>query len=152
MSSFTIIEYADQYQSAFKSLNVEWLIQFNLLEPRDLEALDNPRATILDGGGAIYLAMIGEEVIGSAAVIIDHGEHELAKMTVAKSHRGKGVSKALLERCIAYTKSRKADKLILYSNHQLTPALKLYESFGFRHIEFSDAPFATADVKMELDL
>jgi putative acetyltransferase len=152
MSSFSIVDYADEYHSAFKSLNVEWLLQFNLLEPRDLEALDNPRETILDGGGVIYLAIAGADVIGTAAVMVDHGEYELAKMTVAKSHRGKGVSKILLERCIQYAISCKADKLILYSNHQLTSALRLYESYGFKHIEFRDAPFATADVKMELDL
>ncbi len=150
MSSFTLVEYADVHQSAFKSLNVEWLVQFNLLEPRDLEALDNPRETILDGGGAIYLAMAGDEVIGSAAVMVDHGEYELAKMTVAKSYRGQGVSKALLGRCIDFARSRKASRLILYSNHQLTSAIRLYESYGFRHVEFSDAPFVTADVKMEL--
>jgi hypothetical protein len=30
--------------------------------------------------------------------------------------------------------------------------LQLYEKYGFRHVAVTDAPFLTADVKMELDL
>jgi len=42
-------------------------------------------------------------------------------------------------------------KLILFSNHQLQTALKLYEKYGFKNVEVTDSPFETADVKMELE-
>lgn len=35
---------------------------------------------------------------------------------------------------------------------RLETALKLYEKYGFRHVEVTGAPFETADVKMELIL
>jgi ribosomal protein S18 acetylase RimI-like enzyme len=147
---FSVIDYSDSYQPAFKALNMEWLEKYNLLEDRDLEALDNPRQAILHDGGVIYLAVLGEEVIGSAAVIKEHGQYELAKMAVAHSHRGKGVSKILLDKCIGFVKNAGAKKIVLYSNSQLQTAIALYRSYGFKDIVFTDSPFVTADVKMEL--
>jgi putative acetyltransferase len=149
-SSLTIIEYQDEHQPTFKALNLEWLEKFNLLEDRDLVALDNPREAIINSGGIIYLAMIDNKVIGSAAVIYEHGEYELAKMAVEKEFRGRGISKILLDKCLEFTKQKGAKKIMLYSNSQLRSALGLYKSYGFKDIVLKDSPFVTADVKMEL--
>jgi N-acetylglutamate synthase-like GNAT family acetyltransferase len=148
---FDIIEYQDQFQSAFKALNAEWLVEYNLMEPHDLEILDNPRKNILDGGGIIYLIQHNNEIIGSAAIINEGGEtFELAKMAVAKAYRQKGISKLLLEKCLDKARELKAVRVILFSNHQLKSALGLYEKYGFRYIAIKDSPFITADIKMEL--
>lgn len=151
-SALCIIEFQDKYQPAFKSLNMEWLEKFNLLEDRDLVALDNPRKVIIDEGGIIYLAMIEELVVGSAAVIFEHGEYELAKMSVDANYRGQGISKILLDKCLEFVKRKGAERIMLYSNSQLKSALALYRSYGFRDINLENSPFVTADVKMELSL
>jgi putative acetyltransferase len=80
------------------------------------------------------------------------GVYELAKMAVIEKHRGKGISKLLLQRCLQEATRLQAKKITLFSNHQLQTALKLYEQFGFNHIPVEDSPFLTADVKMELVL
>jgi N-acetylglutamate synthase-like GNAT family acetyltransferase len=80
-----------------------------------------------------------------------HGIFELAKMCVTKNWQGKGISKILIEKCLKKAKEIGAKKLILFSNHQLQTALKLYEKYGFKNVEVKDAPFETADVKMELE-
>jgi putative acetyltransferase len=149
----TIINYEDKYAPAFKSMNLEWLDKYHLTESHDLMVLDDPRGTIIDRGGCIFLAMEGEEVAGSAALMKEHdGVYELAKMTVTTQHQGKGISRLLIEKCLTKAKELGASKLILFSNHQLTTALGLYEKYGFRHVEVTDSPFATADVRMELVL
>lgn len=148
-----IIEYSNQYQDDFRSLNLEWLDKYNLTEPADLMVLDDPQGTILDRGGFIWLAMAENKVIGSAALIKEHdGEYELAKMAVTVEYRGKGISKQLIETCLNKAKEIGAKKLLLFSNHQLQTALKLYEKYGFYHVAVEDSPFETADVKMELVL
>jgi putative acetyltransferase len=148
-----IIPYQSKYQPEFKLLNLEWLDKFNLTEDRDLEVLDDPQGMILDQGGFLWLAQAGEEIIGSAGLIKEHeGVFELAKMSVSPDWRGKGISKLLLDVCVAKAKELGLQKLILFSNHQLVTALKLYEKYGFRHVEVTDTPFETADVKMELEL
>lgn len=148
-----IIPYSDEYASVFKVLNLEWLDKYNLTESHDLLILNDPRGTILNNGGAIFLAKSGDEIVGSAAIINEeHGVYELAKMAVTTVFRGKGISKLLLEKCIEAAKERNAKKLILFSNSQLQTAISLYKKYGFKHVDVTDAPFLTADIKMELSL
>ena len=152
-TNVNIIEYSSQYQPDFRSLNLEWLDKYNLTESHDLMVLDDPQATILDRGGFIWLAISDNKVVGSAALIKEHeGEYELAKMAVTAAYRGKGISKLLIETCLAKAKEIGAKKLSLFSNHQLQTALKLYEKYGFYYVEVENSPFETADVKMELVL
>ena len=73
-------------------------------------------------------------------------------MAVDPACRGKGIGKMLLERCIEAAKKLKAEKLSLFSNSKLQAALKLYQQFGFTHVEVKGTPLLTADVKMELSL
>lgn len=153
MDSITIIEFKDQYQEDFKKLNLEWLDKYKLTESHDLMVLDDPTATILERGGYIWLAKDGDRIVGSAALMKEHeGVYELAKMAVASDYRGRGISKLLIESCINKAKELKANKLLLFSNHQLKTALKLYEKYGFYYVEVENSPFETADIKMELAL
>lgn len=146
-----IINYDDKYEAAFREMNLEWLNAYHLAESHDLMVLDNPRGTIIDRGGHIYLAVENGVLVGTAALMKEHdGVYELAKMTVAKNYRGKGISKLLMKHCLEQAKKLGAQKIFLFSNHQLTTALALYRQFGFKDIPVEDSPFETADVKMEL--
>ena len=146
-----IIEYEDRYHDEFRALNLEWLDKYQLTEDPDLMVLNDPRGTIIDKGGFIWLAKYDVNIIGSSALIKEHdGVFELAKMSVAEPWRGKGISKLLIEVCLRKAKELRANKVELFSNHQLLAALKLYERYGFKYVEMKDSPFATADVKMEL--
>ena len=148
-----IIDYEDQYLKDFQRLNLEWLEKFNLVESHDLEILHHPRENVIDRGGSIFLLKDNDAIIGSAGIFkINDKEYELIKMSVAPEHRGKKFGDMLLEKCIVKAKEMKASKLILFSNSNLQTAIRLYEKFGFIHVEVVDAPFETADIKMELEL
>ena len=148
-----IIDYSNDYIENFRRLNLEWLERYRLAESHDLEILDDPKATILDGGGFIWLAYCDKIVVGTAAIIKEQkGEFELAKMAVAPSYRGRGISKLLIEKCITKARESGANKISLYSNHQLLTALKLYEKYGFNYVPVVNSPFETADIRMELIL
>ncbi len=146
-----IIEFDKRYQEDFRQLNLLWLNAYNLAESHDLLVLNDPQGTIIDRGGRIFLAIENEQLAGTAALMKEHeGVYELAKMTVAENFRGQGISKLLMVHCLEQAKKLGAKKILLFSNHQLTTALHLYQQFGFRHIPVEDSPFETADVKMEL--
>ncbi|HEX6227432.1 MAG TPA: GNAT family N-acetyltransferase [Chryseolinea sp.] len=148
-----IIEYDEQYAEDFKKINLEWLDKLNLTEEADLIMLNNPREAIIQPGGAVFLAKAGHEIIGSAAIISAHDNiYELAKMTVVPTWQGRGISKLLLERCLAVARRNSAKKIVLFSHHKLDAALQLYAKYGFVQVEVTDSPFATADIKMELNL
>lgn len=149
----TIISFEKKYQPDFKKLNLDWLDKYNLTEAHDLEILDHPEEKVIAGGGCIFLAMDGERVVGTAGLAKEQeGIYELVKMAVDPSWQGRGISKILLERCLEEAKKLRAKKIFLFSNSQLITALKLYEKYGFRHVDVTDSPLLTADVKMELSL
>ncbi len=148
-----VIDYNDKYAADFKKLNLQWLDKYNLTEAADLIVLDNPRSTVIDTGGAIYLAQIENTIIGTAALIHEHeGVFELAKMAVSPLWQGRGISRLLIEKCIEKAKVLGAKKILLFSNSQLQAAIGLYSKYGFKHVEVTDSPFLTADIRMELDI
>jgi GNAT superfamily N-acetyltransferase len=148
-----IIEYQEKHHEHFRRLNLEWLEKYNLAESHDLEILDDPIGTIVNRGGVIYLAKAGDQIVGSAALMLeDEGVYELAKMAVTAGWQGKGISKLLLEKCLDTARALNAKKLTLYSNSQLQTAISLYKKYGFYHTSVENSPFVTADVRMELIL
>lgn len=146
-----IIEFDKKYEAAFRQLNLLWLNAYNLAESHDLLVLNDPQGTIINRGGRIFLAVENDQLAGTAALMKEHeGVYELAKMTVAENFRGRGISKLLMRHCLEAAKKLGAQKIFLFSNHQLTTALHLYRQFGFTDIPVEGSPFETADVKMEL--
>jgi N-acetylglutamate synthase-like GNAT family acetyltransferase len=148
-----IIDYEDQYHKDFQRLNLEWLEKFNLVESHDLEVLNHPRENVLDKGGFIFILKDEDAVIGTAGIYkVNDEEFELIKMYVAPEYRGKKYGEMLLQHCLAKAKEMNASKIILYSNSKLQTAIRMYERFGFKHVDVINVPFETADVKMELVL
>jgi ribosomal protein S18 acetylase RimI-like enzyme len=146
-----IINYSDEYAADFRQLNLEWLNRYDLAESHDLEIINDPKRTILDRGGAIYLAKSGDRIIGTAGLAnTEEGIFELVKMAVSPAFQGRGVAKMLLEKCLDRARELKARKIFLYSNSQLIPAITLYKKYGFTDVDASNSPYSTADVKMEL--
>jgi len=153
MQTAHIISYSNVHAADFKKLNLEWLDHYHLTESHDLMVLDDPEGTIVDRGGVIYLAEKDGKIVGTAALMLEEdGVYELAKMAVTQEARGKGISRLLIDACLLWAKQVRAKKITLFSNHQLTTAISLYQKYGFKHVEVKDSPFVTADVKMELVL
>jgi putative acetyltransferase len=146
----TVIDFEPRYAADFKRLNIEWLDKYALTEPADISMLENYQAEILDTGGCIFLAKHGEDIIGSAALIQESpGEFELAKMAVTTAFQGKGISKLLMENCIAKAIELGAKKIFLVSNSKLATAVSLYEKYGFVHVPVIENHYSNADVRME---
>ncbi len=143
-------------EAAFRRLNEAWIIRHFAIEPKDEYTFANPKASILDPGGRIFLAILNGQPVGCCALIlIAAGEFELGKMTVDESARGAGIGRRLLEHSIAESKAAGATRLYLETNHTLTPAIHLYEAVGFRHLpsdRVTASPYASSDVQMELYL
>lgn len=149
----TIIPYEQQYQPQFRSLNMIWLDQYDLVEIHDLEVLDDPQRQILDGGGIIFLAEENGEIIGTAGLSKESdGVYELVKMCVHPDHHGKGISRLLMDKCLETAREWKAKKVMLFSNSRLKTAIGLYEKYGFKHLTGFEAPYDSADIKMELEI
>lgn len=150
---YEIIDFEDQYQAEFAALNYAWIDQHFTIEQMDRDALDHPREKIYGSGGHILLARMGEEIIGTCALIkMEDDCFELAKMAVSEKHRGKGVAFALAQAIFEKAKGMGGKKIYLETNDILKPALKLYEKLGFERIEKKATPYCRCNVQMERKL
>lgn len=144
-----ILPFEPRLRGDFKRLNVAWLEKFFRVEPFDEVVLSDPERTILDPGGHILFARLGNEIVGTCALMPDGNRFELTKMAVDERHQGHGVGRKLLEAAIAKFQELGAAELFLESNSKLSPAIRLYESSGFVHTPRPGAShYERADVYM----
>ncbi|GGA79781.1 MarR family transcriptional regulator [Arenimonas soli] len=116
----------------FYRLNAEWLARYFQIEPIDHAVMSEPEKHILEPGGSILFAMVGEDVVGTCALMVDTpGVYELTKMAVTPGHQGLGIGRKLMEAAIAEFQRLGGKELFLESQTRLQPALRLYESVGF---------------------
>jgi ribosomal protein S18 acetylase RimI-like enzyme len=124
------------------------------MEPSDEEQLADPEAYFLGRGGQVFVALRGDNVIGTCA-IVPHGVQgwELAKLAVSSEFQGQGIARRLVTRCIASAREHGAQRVFLVSNSQLHAALRLYESYGFEYCVVPEVKeYEHEDVYMELRL
>ena len=150
-STFQIVSYNPAHRQAFRALNHEWITKHFKLEEADNNMLEDPEGYILNRGGYIFMAILNEEPVGTAALIKNpDGSYELAKMAVTDTAKGLKIGQALGEAALQKARELKAPKVELLSNRKLTPALNLYRKLGFEEVPVPKNYYERADIKMEI--
>lgn len=143
-----ICDYSPGMKKYFKELNYEWLKEYFTIERTDEKILSDPNGKIIKKGGAILFARIGNEVVGTGALIKHrNGIYELAKMAVAKKYRGRDIGKKLLYAIISEVKKKKVNELYLRTSSLLEQANRLYQKAGF--VKILENPFPGKKFKRE---
>jgi len=141
---------------AFHDLNESWISESFSMDEKDRLILGDPVGRVLKAGGEIFLIVRPEATLGCCAVLpLENKSWELAKMAVAKEHRGCGIGRRLLHHVVEYAKETGAHKLSLKTSSLLQPAIHLYKSVGFQIVAQENSRLsrnARADVFMELIL
>jgi GNAT superfamily N-acetyltransferase len=155
-SEIQIREFQPGDEAAFRELNEEWIIRYFRVEAKDESVLADPQETILASGGKIFFAIEDHRQVGCCALVRMGGcEFEISKMAVTAASQGAGIGRRLLQTAIAAGRAAGARRLYLETNHVLKPAIRLYESLGFKHLPPHRVPaslYARADVFMEMIL
>jgi len=130
-----IVDFDPRWRADFARLNIDWLERFFVVEPIDREVLSDPERYILAGGGRVLFAIDeGDACVGTVALKHEgEGVYELTKMAVDPGSQGRGIGRLLMEGALRTYRELDGRELFLESSLKLTPALKLYESVGFRH-------------------
>ena len=147
-----IADYDPRWRTDFARLNIDWLERYFVVESIDREVLSDPETYILADGGRVLLAVDEHDrAVGAVALKHEgHGVYELTKMAVDPTCQGRGIGRLLMDAALDRYRALQGRELFLESSSKLAPALKLYESVGFRH---HPAPrpgshYARADVYM----
>jgi len=131
----TLREFEDALAPWFHDINAEWIGAMFRIEQADREVLENPRAQIIDPGGAIlFVEAAGLGIVGTCA-LRKTGPRcaELTKMGVRASARGLKAGEFVLAATIERARAMGIDKLYLLTNSKCAPAIHLYEKLGFVH-------------------
>ncbi len=150
-----IVTFDESYQKDFKRLNEEWIVEYFYIEEIDKKILDFPQQNIIEKGGFIRLAELNDEIVGTCALIkVSEKVYELAKMGVTKKAQEKKVGEGLMAAMLQIAREQNCKKVLIYTSSVLTPAIKLYEKYGFQHVEVTEEKnyYARCDTKMELNL
>ncbi|MGI8434325.1 MAG: GNAT family N-acetyltransferase [Nocardioidaceae bacterium] len=88
----------------------------------------------------LWVATLDDQVVGSVTFcpegspyreLASAGEGEFRMLAVAPETRGRGVARALVQRCLARSRELECSSVVLCSMPTMTSAHRLYESFGF---------------------
>ena len=135
MPDFTILEFSDELAPHFHRINAQWIADMYTLEPTDVDVLENPRARIVDRGGAILFVEDAELGIIGTCGLQKTGERqfELTKMGVVPEARGRKAGEFLLRAMIERAFALGCDRLYLLSSTKGAAGVHLYEKAGFVH-------------------
>jgi ribosomal protein S18 acetylase RimI-like enzyme len=147
-----IVKFDETWAADFARLNYEWIARYFEIERHDREILDHPQKAVIEPGGEIFMAVVDGQAVGTVAMIpAADGVLELTKMAVAPEFRGNGIADQLMRSSIGLARSLGAHTVFLESHRSLTPAISLYEKFGFVETEIdANSEYARADIRMEL--
>ena len=151
METIRIVKFEEGYKEDLKRLSYEWLEKYVSVESEDERILNDPKEVIIDKGGYIFFAQYAEEIVGTVSLIrIDESTFELAKLAVTEKYQGLGIGNKLMEHCLHIARQVGSKKVILFTNHILLAAIKLYEKFNFKQTSLENNKYIEADLKMEL--
>lgn len=153
MTDISIVDFTTQYQQAFRDLNYEWIEKYFAIEDSDRKMLENPQSYIIDKGGAVLIALLDGEPVGTCALIKkDNDRYELAKMAVSPKAQGKKIGYLLGEATLDKARTLGGKIVYLETNSSLTPAINLYKKLGFSNTCGNESPYSRCDVQMEIEL
>ncbi len=148
-----LVPYAPRHASAFRALNLQWIIRHFEIEPDDELVLSDPDGEVLAKGGDILIVERGGEVVGTCALLPHSAEVvELIKMAVVPAARGLGIGRLLGDAAIARARELGFRRIELMSHTSLAPAIQLYRALGFVEIPLGDVPYKRANIRMIRDL
>lgn len=159
INKLQIIDFEEAYTTDFKDIHQKWFEsdffkKHFFADQYDYELIANPYEFIVAKGGHIFLAKMGDKIVGTVALIKrETAVFELSKLMVLKEYRGLKVSDELIKVAIQYSKTKGIKTLWLESIQILKPAISLFRKHGFTEIPLGLHPqYARADIKMSLNL
>lgn len=150
METVKIYPCDDTLAPYFLSINREWIEQYFSMEPFDVAQLQTPYETFINQGGQVLFAEWKGEIVGTVGLKSSgNRQYELIKMGVLPKARGQKIGTLLGRAALDWAKKQGAQKVLLYSNSILVPAIALYRQLGFREIPIEPGTYQRCDVKME---
>jgi ribosomal protein S18 acetylase RimI-like enzyme len=85
--------------------------------------------------GPVWIAVEDETVVGTVSAVPEGEALHIRSLAVLPTSRGKGAGELLLRQTETHAHEKGYSRLLLSTTPFLTPAIRLYERFGFRRFD-----------------
>ncbi len=142
-SSFAIRPIAPGDAAALAHVIRDTLTEFGAAKPGtayyDVSTDHLPDLFAATPRSAYFVAELDGEVLGGGGIFPTTGlptdTVELVKLYLLPAARGRGVGKALIERCLDAARAAGYARVYLETTAELTQAIPLYEKLGFTYLD-----------------
>ena len=141
MNTFSIRKIEPTDNEALAKIIRDALTEFKANKPGTVyfdDSTDHLYELFQQQEGVYHVAVFNEHVVGGAGIIHTNGlaadTCELVKLYLSPEVRGKGIGKALMERCLHAAKKAGYKKVYLETMPELIAAIPMYEQFGFTYL------------------
>jgi len=111
---------------------------FGVLDPSLNPDLEDIRVSFITRGDDFYVAGHDGRVVGTAGLLFREGRARIVRMSVAKSHRKRGIATALLSQCIESAARRGFREIWAYTQPEWPDAVGFYLRAGFEQLGRDD--------------
>jgi molybdopterin-guanine dinucleotide biosynthesis protein A len=128
-----IVPFRPEHAAGFRALVADTLREYGFEPDVRLDPdLADPGAIY----EAVWVAVADDEVVGSVALRSrGTGEVELKRMYLRSGLRGRGVGRKLLQLAIAWGREHRIERIVLDTTEEMRAARRLYEAYGFVHVD-----------------
>ncbi len=134
ISGLHIRRFESSDQSAVRELILEGLAEhFGQLDPSLNPDLLDIQGSYIRRGHLIIVALLGGQIVGSGGLVGEtSATGRIVRLSVASKFRRSGIGHAIVRYLIAEAQKMGLTRLVIETNKDWMPAIKLYEKFGFR--------------------
>lgn len=141
-----IVEYSEMYKDQVRDVVWKTLADICVIDKKDLPIDDDDLSNIKEiysGKGNFWVALDGEDVVGTVAVR-DMGNNiaKLKRMFVLVEYHGSGIGKELLDCALDFAKKQGFTKIILNTHLLMHRAHRFYEKNGFIQTDKTEEKFS----------
>jgi putative acetyltransferase len=132
-----IFPFRPEHIAGFRALVSDTLAEFGFTADPELDPDLADPARVYE---AVWVAVRGERVAGSVALRrLAPDAVELKRMYLRPEERGRGVGRRLLDMALLWAREHGIRRIALDTTERMTAAVRLYEHYGFVHVD-GDAP------------
>jgi GNAT superfamily N-acetyltransferase len=130
--SFVIRRFSRRDQRVARRLVLEGLGEhFGVINETLNTDLNDIHQAYIAAGHEFFLAEFDDAIVGTVGLVFEPKCARIVRMSVARSHRRRGVAKALLNRCIETARSHRLPEIIAFTEPHWRDAVAFYTGAGF---------------------
>lgn len=92
-----------------------------------------------------FVAVDGEQIVGAAVSYLIFDDAQIATIAVRKSHQGQGIGSLMMDKIVQDADAAGCSTLSLEVRISNTPAIKLYEKYGFINVNIRKGYYADGE-------